>query len=172
MRFLLFLLFLLFLFVAQISVLPHFLILGFSFSVMLISAFIFAFLVVDYKELMIFSFSSGFLLDVYSGIPFGIILLSFVLSVILVNFLAYNFLGRENIFVVCIGSAIGFLAYYLIYFSISGLYDLFNFSPEIGTGVALFSRAAIFSIILNTLWVAVLYVPLKKFISFADNLKR
>ena len=113
-----------------------------------------------------------FLLDIYSGIPFGIILLSFVLSVILVNFLAYNFLGRENILVVCVGAAIGFLVYCFIYFSISGLYDFLEFSPEIGMGAALFLKAAIFSIILNTLGAAILYIPLKKIISFADNFKR
>lgn len=167
-----FLLFIIFLFVIQMGALPHFSVFGLSIDILLLSAFIFAFFVTDYRDLMTYSFAAGFLLDVYSGVPFGIVLLSFVLSVIFVNFLAYNFLGRENIIVVCTGAAIGSLAYFLIYFIILKSYGLFKIYPEITVGVILFSKAAIFSIILNTLSAAVLYVPFKKFIMFTDSFKR
>lgn len=172
MRFFLFLLFFVFLFIVQIGALPHFSVLGFSLNILLVSAFIFAFFVTNYQELMAYSFMAGFLLDIYSGIPFGIVLLSFVLSVVLVDFLAYNFLGRENIFVICAGAMAGFLAYFLIYFSILRLYGFFKISPDMAVSAMLFSKTAVFSIILNILCVAVLYAPLKRFMRFADNFKR
>lgn len=172
MRFILFILLFAFLFVVQMGVLPHFLVFGFSLNILLVSAFVFAFLMTIYRDLIIYAFISGFLLDVYSGVPFGIVLLSFVLSVITVNFLAYNFFGRENIFVVCIGAAVGSLAYFLIYFGIMKAYGLFKFSPELAVGALLFSKAAFFSIILNTAGTVILYAPLKKFMKFTDNFKR
>lgn len=172
MKFFLFLSLLFFLFIAQIGVLPHFLVLGLSPNIMLVSAFIFAFFTMDYRELMIFSFLAGFLLDVYSGVPFGIVLLSFILSVVLVDFLAYNFLGRDNVFVVCVGAAFGSVSYFIIYFNILKLYEFFKVFPETGLGVAQFSKIAIFSVILNILGVVILYFPLKKFIKFTDNFIR
>lgn len=156
-------------FIFQISVLPHFLIFEFSPNILLVVAILFAFFDMDYWELMISSFVVGLLASMYSGIPFGIILLSFVLTIVFINFLAYNFLGRASLPVVAIGTAIGSGIYCFVYFVLFRMYKFFELSEISGPNTEQFVRFILFSVALNSLAVVVLYSPLKKFFNIVDR---
>lgn len=174
MKFFLFALLLLSLLVVQISVLPHFSIMGVVPNLLFLVSIFFIFYVSDYWELITFSFMAGFFVDVYSGIPFGIILVSFILAIALVYFLAYNFFGRASFLTVSIGLAVGLALYSLSYFILFRLYEVLKFSSADFAGINYipYLKSVALSIILNIIFLFILYQPLKKFVSALDKYKK
>ena len=176
MKFFFFSLLLFFLFILQISVLPFLLIFGVLPNLLLVASIFFIFYPLgrglDYRELMAFSFASGFLIDTYSGMPFGVVMLSFILTVALVHFLAYNFLEKANFFMVCIGVLIGSIAYSIISFGILRLYIAFNLIFDLGFDYSVFFKVMLIFSVLNIGAVMVMHIPFKKFVIFTDKFKR
>lgn len=176
MKFLLFSSLLFCLFILQISVLPFFLVFGVLPNLLLVASIFFIFYPsgrgLDYLELMAFSFASGFFIDTYSGMPFGVVSLSFIFTVVVVHFLAYNFLEKANFFMVCIGALIGSVAYSIISFGILRLYTVFNLITDSGFDYSEFFKVMLIFSVLNTGAVIVLHIPFKKFAIFIDKFKR
>lgn len=174
MRFFLFVSLLLFLLIVQISALPHFSIMGAVPNLLFLVSVFFIFYVLDYWELMVFSFMAGFLIDVYSGIPFGIILISFILAIASVHFLAYNFFGRVSFLIINISLAIGLALYFLLYFILVRLYGVLKFSSVdfFGIDYILYLKSAAMTIILSSIFLFVFYFLLKKFTRILDKIKK
>lgn len=176
MRFLSFSLLLFCSFILQISVLPFFSIFGILPNLLLVLLFFFISYSSDgglnYLELMIFSFASGFLSDIYSGMPFGVIALSFILTVAVVNFLAHNFLEKDNFIIACVGTLIGSVVYSVIYFGIFKLYMTFNLVSDLGFNHLIFFKTMPVFYVLNVVVAMAAYMPLRRFIIFTDKLKK
>lgn len=154
--------FLFFVFVFQISFLPAF---STSWAVpnaLFVLLIFLSFSRFDFRELMILTFFVGVLSSIYSGSVFGAVLLAILISIFLINFLAYNFFGKANFFVFCSGVAIGSIFYEFFYFIILKLYELFKISSMPIFDFNLFIKIFAISVVSNVLLATVIYLPLKK----------
>lgn len=116
-----------FLTVIQISFFGNF---GFyfgSFNLVLATLVILLFLI-DFKGLIFFSLGSGFILDLYSSLPFGLFMVSLFLTAAILEIFLFNFLTNRSFYSVV---SLGFLAVILFnswFLIISALTYLFGWS--------------------------------------------
>lgn len=171
MRFFLLSLLLLSVFIAQTGFLPNFLISSAIPNILFVILIFFAFGRFDFRELMALAFFTGILLSVYSGSAFGADLLAVLASVYLVNFLAYNFFGKENFFVFCAGVAVGSVFYKIFYFGVLKSYELSGIAPISVPILKLIAQVSAISVVVNVFSAAILYPFLKKAISLIQNNK-
>lgn len=149
------------LFLLQISVFSRFSLYGATPDLLLIAFIFFALYFLDRRIFAIFVFLSGFLLDMYSGAPGGVVLISFTFSIVVIYFLAYNFFHQGNFLIFCFIVAFGSILRHLIYFAV------LNFYGAPGGFIAFKTLMA--SIFLNVVFATLLYVPLKKFLKLLRN---
>lgn len=81
---------------------------------------IFLVLLSDLKAVLAFSIFSGTVLDIYSGLPFGVFLLSFFLVAAILHFLFVNFFTNRSFYTLIFLGFIGILSYHVFFFLISG----------------------------------------------------
>lgn len=176
MRFLLFFLLLFVLIVLQISVFPHFQLRGVFPNIVLAVVIFLAYYQqvgkINYWELMAFSFVSGVLLDAYSGLPFGIILISFIVIVASVNFVVDVFSDSTHSLIIGLAIFFGSAGYFFINLGIIKLYEIFKIMPVIDTDVATMLKAAVFYGILNIFVSVIIYLPIDKFLAIIDSVSQ
>lgn len=149
--------------IIQISVLPHIPILNVA-NILLVLAILFAFYFSDYRHIAIFAFFSGFVADIYSASPFGVVLLSFVFAIFLIDFLAKNFFGKADLLVIIAGAAVGSILYSGFYFGFLKIYEILKIAPHFNYIVAFSPKIIALSIVSNIIMIAVFYLPMKKFV--------
>lgn len=150
--------------VMQISVLPHIPILDVA-NILLVSAVFFAFYFPDYGHIAIFAFFSGFVADIYSASPFGVVLLSFALTIFLIDFLAKNFFGKTDLFIIIAGMAVGSILYSGFYFGFFKIYEILQIASHPNFIVAFSPKVIAVSIVSNIIIMAAFYFPMKKIIN-------
>lgn len=146
------------LFILQISVFSRFSLYGAAPDLLLIASIFFALYFLNRRILAIFVFLSSFLLDMYSGAPDGAVLISFIISIAVIYFLAHNFFHQGDFLIFCFIVALGSILHYLIYLAILDFYG--------ASGGFLAFKALTASIFLNVVFAILFYVPLKKFLNF------
>lgn len=171
MRFFLFFLLLFFFFIVQISALPNILPARFMPDILLIVLIFLAFYQLEYKSLMALAFIFGLIADIYSGISFGIIVLSFIPAIFLIDLLVNNFFNKADFFVVLSGIAAGSVLYSAFYFGLLKAYELFNIALRSDVGFWTILETALFFTLSNVSAAAILYLPLKKLAGFIDKFK-
>lgn len=176
MRFLLFFLLLFVLIVLQISVFPHFQLQGVLPNIVLVAVIFLAYYQqagkINYWELMAFSFASGVLLDAYSGLPFGIILISFIAIVASVNFVVDVFSDSAHSLIMGLAIFFGSAGHFFINLGIIKLYEIFKIMPVIDTDVATMLKTAVFYGILNIFVSVIIYLPIDKFLAIIDSVSQ
>lgn len=160
MKFLLYTVLFLILFVAQISILPFFSFYGSTPNILFVLCAFLAFYLSSYKDLMVFSFISALLLDVYSGQPFGVSLISFLISIATLHFVSKNILGRDNFMIVFLGTIIATTIYLVCYLLIFKTLSTFEVIGNIDLGTS-FLWGAIATAISNFL-LAIISFPIFK----------
>lgn len=169
MRFFLLFLLLLFFFIVQISILPNILPARLMPNILLIALAIFAFYQLEYKNLMTLTFLFGLIADIYSGIPFGAIILSFIFTIFWIDLLVNNFFNKADFLVVSLGIAAGSALYMIFYFGFLKIYELLNVSLRFDLGYKIVLETTLFFISSNVIIAAILYLPLKKLIGFVNK---
>ncbi len=153
------------LFIVQISVLPYFYFYGSSANVLFVAAVFFAFYMFDFRDLMIFSFVSAMLVDFYSGYPFGVLLVSFLVAIATTHFMARNIFGKANFAIATFGTAIASVVYFVLSMSGLKIIDIWDVESDVLLHVdKSFIVAALITIVLNLLLAVILHFPLKKYL--------
>lgn len=147
--------------IMQISVLPHIPILNVA-NILLVLAVFFAFYFPDYRHIAIFAFFSGFIADIYSASPFGVVLLSFISVMFLIDFLAKNFFGKADLFIIIAGMVVGSILYFGFYFGFLKIYEILQIASHSNFIVAFSPKTVAISIVSNILIIAAFYFPMKK----------
>lgn len=171
MRFFLLSLLLLLVFIIQTGFLPNFLTSSAIPNILFVILIFFAFGRFDFRELMVLAFCAGVLLSVYSGSAFGADLLAVLAGVYLINFLAYNFFGKENFFVFCAGVAVGSVFYKIFYFGVLKSYELSGIASISVPSLKLIAQVSAISVVANVFSAAILYPLLKKVTNSIKNNK-
>lgn len=152
------------LFVLQVAVFSRFSLYGAAPDLLQIASIFFALYFLDRRILAIFVFLSGFLLDMYSGAPGGAVLISFIINISVIYFLAHNFFHQGNFLIFCFIVALGSILHYLIYFIVLDFYG--------ASGGFLAFKTLMASMFLNVVFAILLYVPFKKFLNFIETFKK
>lgn len=118
----------LFLFIFQSTILSRVSIYGVSPNLLLIVSIFLVLYYIDFLSSAIFVLFSGFLLNMYSGVASGAVLISFILSIVIIYFLTHIFFTRGNFFYFCFIAMLGSILYFIIYSIILNLYDISNIS--------------------------------------------
>ena len=129
----------------------------------LVSLFLLIFFLEDYKKVVFSALFLGLLFDFFSGLPFGVFTLTFVLLALVVDMMLNVFISRENIFIFFTIVGLGTLAYYFLNII---FINTFNFFGVGGLNIVLtpvFFKD-IFLEVLYNLILAFLVFPLGKFI--------
>lgn len=163
MKFLAYAILFLILFVVQISILPFFSFYGSTPNILFVLCAFLVFYLSSYKDLMFFSFVSALLLDIYSGQSFGVLLISFLVSIAILHFVSKNILGRANFMIVFLGTSIATAIYLVCYLLLLKTLSTFEIIGNIDLGIS-FLRGAIATVILNFLLAMILFPIFKKFL--------
>lgn len=143
----------LFLFIFQSTILSRVSIYGASPNLLLIVSIFLILYHIDFLNVAIFVLFSGFLLNMYSGVASGAVLISFILSVAIIYFLTHIFFTRGNFFYFCFFTMFGSILYFIIYSIILNLYDISN--------IRSIFEILIVQLILNVMAVVLIY-PIRK----------
>lgn len=117
----------------------------------------------DSKKTLGWALIAGLLLDLFSGLPFGVLTLSLVLIAYIVNLLAYTILGQANFLVI---GAIGFggtIIYNLfirLFIKLASLLNLTNLSVNLGYDLW---RLILPEAVYNTIIIFIIFWLMKKF---------
>ncbi|MEK7167510.1 MAG: hypothetical protein AAB791_00730 [Patescibacteria group bacterium] len=93
--------------------------LPFQFNLIMV-ILIFLVLLANLKTVLAFTVLSGTVLDIYSGLPFGIFLFCFFLVFLVLYFLFTNFFTNRSFYTLISLGLIGILSYHIFFFLISG----------------------------------------------------
>lgn len=112
----------------------------------------------------------SYLLDLLSGIPFGIGQASLLFSLLIINWFQLNILTNRSTYIIFITAAIGIIFYRILFFSFLAIYNYFSNNPllpgkEIFIGI-------VWEVLLSSLEVSILYFTYSKFIrTFRKNFR-
>lgn len=156
-------------FIAQISIFPNILPAWLMPNILLVALIIFAFYQLEYKNLITLAFLSGSIVDIYSGIPFGVITLSFILTIFCIDLLVNNFFNKADFLVISLGVIAGSILYMGFYFGFLKTYELLNVSLRLNSGYRIMLETVLLFIFSNAVATVILYLPFKKLISFVNK---
>lgn len=111
---------------------------------------------VDYRNVLFFSLVSGFLMDVYSGLPFGIFMGSFFLMSVVLEILFLNFFTNHSYYSLISMGLISIIIYNIIFVAIRWMIYIIGAADFlVGTGFwldFLYQIISIFLIITFLFW--------------------
>jgi hypothetical protein len=99
---------------AMIKALPY----PFNSLNLVIISLAFVLLFTDWSSALWWSFGVGLMLDLYSFAPFGLNLLSLVITLLVTNFLLINFLTNRSLYSIVILNGVAYLVYEIIIHSL------------------------------------------------------
>lgn len=117
---------------------------------------------------MLFSFISALSIDLYSGQPFGVGIVSFLISVAIAHFMSKNILGKANFMIVFLGTITASAVYSFCYFAIVKILGLFEVIGSSNIGIS-FLWGFIITIISNLLLAVILYMPFKRILRMLER---
>ncbi len=82
----------------------------------------------DFRWVIGFGLTAGFLLDIYSSLPFGIFALSFFLTAVILEVLFLNFFTNRSFYSLVIMGAFGAAVYQLLFLGLNALFFLAGWS--------------------------------------------
>ena len=119
----------------------------------------------EIKELTILSVIAGLIFDFYSGLPDGIFVLTFVITVFLIRFLLTTLLAREaNRLIIVLSVAFGSVAFFLFPFLFNWLLKFMNLSN--GFDQTSIAKNLMLSVIYNT----IIIIPVYFYYKLVDSL--
>jgi len=116
----------------------------------------------NFKESVIYAFFGGLFLDLIIGWPFGLIIISFILTIALVNFVISNFLVTSNLLIII---GVGFAAVLFYFFSIEILLktaNLMNLTDLSSDFFYNFLHLGFPSALYNTFLIVLFYLGIKR----------
>jgi len=114
----------------------------------------------DFPMIMFFAVTAGFMLDLYSALPFGIFMLSFFTAALTAEFLLFNFFTNRSFYSVVFLGLAAVLAFNAAFLTLSGLTYLFNLSDFYLDSS--YWRQLIYQLINTWLILIVLFLPINK----------
>ena len=113
--------------IIQISFLGNFGVYLKSFNLVLAALVILLFLV-DFKSLIFFTLFSGFILDLYSSLTFGLFMISLFLTALVLEIFLFNFLTNRSFYSVISLGLLAVILFNVIFLAISSAIYLFGLS--------------------------------------------
>jgi len=113
--------------IVQISFLGNFGVYLSSFNLVLAVLVILLFLV-DLKGLIFFTLFSGFILDLYSSLPFGLFMISLFLTALVLEMFLFNLLTNRSFYSVISLGLLAVILFNIIFLAISSAIYLFGLS--------------------------------------------
>lgn len=93
---------------------------------LILSAIIFVTVIFNYQRGLWWAFGGGVIWELYSGMPFGISSLTFIIVAVIINFLFNNFFTNRSLYSLLILGYLGTVVYSLIVFLVSFVFLTLN----------------------------------------------
>jgi len=147
----------------QVSLFQKIGILGVIPNLPLVLVFLISFFSKDYKKTILSAFFLGILFDIFSGMPFGIFTIIFVLLALVVSVLISTLVSHEKTSMFFVVVFLGTFLYYILAFVFINIFHLLGLTDlSLALGSKLF-ESAFFESLFNLI-LAVLLFPTRRFI--------
>lgn len=139
----------------MVNVLPY----PFNHINLIMSLFFLLIIFTSKKEIFWLAFFSSFFLELYSGLSFGIIIISSLIALIIFYWFLFNIFTHRSFYMIFLASALGMVIYRFVFIGFLFLYNVFfEQSGDVNTFLVL--KDIFLEVIFTSIFILIFYVLL------------